>query len=917
LDTQQTTTFADDSTLMEYSKPMISKDLQWLSMGDESRMHSIKDILSRPVLIKQGEFISTPLSAELGGFKFKFPDVILQKSPNVVDKLNYFAYFRANVCVRLLINATPFMSGRYWMFFAPFDSTCNRQAMAKLGTSFTPGTDIYFPNVTGYPGVEIDLASNSPAQIKIPYCAPLSHYNLVSTRGSMGECFIVPLNLIKDGSSSIPAGSGASYSVYAWFEDIDLAMPTSAPVTVPTLDSLPRAQIGSEESATTSKPISEVANGVATTARLMSDVPVFGPAARVVDWVSTAVSGAASTFGWNKPTDMAKLESFAPIPAKGYTNANGIDNSVKLSAMPDNGLTYSDSVFSSKVDEMDITYIAKKSSIFTDTITWSSGALPEAILNQFPVAPGILNNKYVGNPTNIVYPTTLGYLASMFSFWRGGLTYRLTVAKTAFHTGRLRITYHAGISSGASVNSTFQNAYNWVLDLSVSSEISFTVPYVSNVPWKHVVVGKESDFAGKEPTMTGFITIEVLTALRRASDSVAASVPINIWISGADDIAFAVPNFGDYAVYSYPVAPTSLDDEDLPRAQIFNQTTSATSHNEQVQDDSVKVFEAPPLSLTGFEQLSIGEKITNLRQVIKRFCIMNYSVPFPYMDAATGAYIGGLDHSSSTYLFNQITLDPAYFGEATDIYNDFQSISFPTTRSSVTGAISTLDYTAMIRFKSMHPLYRVSYLFRFYRGGLRYKVVSIPSLATQCTTQGFAVSTDAVAHDYTNVIDGVNVRPTRSALPTFAVRDHAIVDNGVVARPVMDTFLTLNNMQRFEHLAASDLNNVLEFEVPYYNSIPISVVTEGNLGNADGPLVRRNKVYLRRSHDPTGLDTPITDFQEERYGPVIRPKLSTATTSGGVTRATFGGAYVYQAAADDFSFGYLVGPPALYKIPYD
>jgi hypothetical protein len=900
---------------MEYSKPMISKDLQWIAMGDETKMHSIKDILSRPVLIKQGEFIRTPSSAESGGFKFKFPDIILQKSPNVVDKLNYFAYFRANVCVRLLINATPFMSGRYWMFFAPFDSTCNRRAMAKLGNEFNPGTDIFFPNITGYPGVEIDLASNSPAQIKIPYCAPLSHYNLVSTRGSMGECFIVPLNLIKDGAASVPAGSGASYSVYAWFEDIDLAMPTSAAVTVPTLDSLPRAQIGSEESATVSKPISEVAANVATTARTMNNVPVFGPAARVVDWVSTAVSGAASTFGWNKPTDMAKLESFAPIPAKGYTNANGVDNSVKLSAMPDNGLTYSDSVFSSKVDEMDIAYIAKKSSIFADNVQWSLSSQPTSILFQFPVAPGILQAKYIGNPPNILYPSTLAYLASMFSYWRGGLTYRLTVAKTAFHTGRLRITYHAGISSGATNAATFQNAYNWVLDLSVSSEITFTVPYVANVPWKQVAVGPESTFASKEPLMTGFITVEVLTALRRASDAVSNNLPLNFWISGADDIAFAVPNFGDYGVYTNPVA-TVLDDEDLPRAQIFNQTTSATSHNEQVQDDSVKVFEAPPLSLTGFEELSIGEKITNLRQLIKRFCIMNYSLPFPYMDGVTGAYIGGLDHSVSTYLFNQITLDPAYFGEATNNYNDSQSISFPTTRSSVTGAVSTLDYTAMVRFKSMHPLYRVSYLFRFYRGGVRYKVVSIPSLATQCTTQGFATSTAAVAHDYTNVIDGVNVLPTRSALPTFAVRDHEIIDNGEVARPFLGTFFNINNMQRFEHLAASDLNNVLEFEVPYYNSIPISVVTEGIIGNADGPLVRRNKVFLRRSHDPTGLDTPLTDFQEERYGPVIRPKHSVATTSGGVTRATFGGAYVYQAAADDFSFGYLVGPPALFKIPY-
>jgi hypothetical protein len=612
---------------------------------------------------------------------------------------------------------------------------------------------------------------------------------------------------------------------------------------------------------------------------------------------------------------MAKLESFAPIPAKGYTNANGIDNSVKLSAMPDNGLTYSDSVFSSKVDEMDIAYIASKSCIFADNIGWKTVEPSATILYQFPVAPGVLQNKYANSPPQL-YPSTLAYLASMFSFWRGGLTYRLTVAKTAFHTGRLRITYHAGISSLAGSPTTFQNAYNWVLDLSVSSEITFTIPYVSNVPWKHVRIASESGFATNEALMTGYVTVEVLTALRRASDSVTNDVPINMWISGAEDIAFAVPNFGDYAVYDYPVTPTELDDEELPRAQIFNQTTPSTSHNEQVQDDSVKVFEAPPLSLTGFEELSVGEKITNLRQVIKRFCIMNYSVPFPYLDNTTGAYIGGLDHSVLDHTFNQITLDPAYFGEASTSSTDNQMISYPTSRAGATGVVTLADYTAMIRFKSMHPLYRVSYLFRFYRGGVRYKVVSIPSIATQCTTQGFATATAGTVHGYTNVIDGVNTLPTRSALPTFAVRDHEILDNGLAERPFMDTFGNINNMQRFEHLAASDLNNVLEFEVPYYNSIPISVVCEKVVTNTDGPLIRRNKIFLRRSHDPAGMDTPITDFQTTLYGPVVRSKLTTDATSGGVTRPTFGGAYIYQAAADDFSFGYLVGPPAITQITY-
>jgi hypothetical protein len=207
-------------------------------------------------------------------------------------------------------------------------------------------------------------------------------------------------------------------------------------------------------------------------------------------------------------------------------------------------------------------------------------------------------------------------------------------------------------------------------------------------------------------------------------------------------------------------------------------------------------------------------------------------------------------------------------------------------------------------------------LFRFYRGGVRYKVVSIPSLETQCSSFAEASTATGSIIPYSLSADSINVLPNRSTLPTLAVRGTDIVQNGIVTKPELNTFTKMNNMQRFEHSVPSDLNNVLEFEVPYYSSIPISVVTEGTLTNIDGPLVRRNKIYLRRSQDPKGLDTPLSTYQDNVYGPLIRPKQTSNISIGGVTRATFGGAYVYQAAADDFSFGYLVGAPALIKIAY-
>eukprot|EP01084_Bolivina_argentea_P163824 284931_1 len=93
-----------------------------------------------------------------------------------------------------------------------------------------------------------------------------------------------------------------------------------------------------------------------------------------------------------------------------------------------------------------------------------------------------------------------------------------------------------------------ENAYNWILDLSVSSELEFTIPYVSNVPWKETLVNPFNNtfWTDKEQFSTGIITVTVLTPLRRASDVVSSDAPINMWLSGDDDVSFAIPDFSNY-----------------------------------------------------------------------------------------------------------------------------------------------------------------------------------------------------------------------------------------------------------------------------------------------------------------------------------------------------------------------------------
>lgn len=879
-DTQQITTFVDDVNIETYEKPLMSTTTAWTKMAEDDKMHDIHAILKRPINVLSSEFTTSFTNITL-----KFPDIIFQRSANVVKKLDYFTYFRANVKIRLVFNATPFMSGKYWMFFAPFDAVSNRAA--RIGS---------LPNNTGYPGVEIDMGSNAPVEIKIPYCAPLSHYNLIDTHSNMGELYIVPINPIQTGTS--PVVNGATFTIFAWFEDIELAMPTSLPVTVPAL----KAQVGnSEEHAATSGPsISGVAAGVASVASALGGIPLLGPWVRPVEWVSRAVSNVASTFGWNKPTNLDKNCPYSNITAKGYTNADGIDLSTKLGTMPDNGLTYDSGLFSTEVDEMDISYIASKSCIFRSAIPWTITDSVGSILHYNAVSPGVTQ----GSPSNLE-PTTLAYLASMFRYWRGGLNFRIAVAKTAFHTGRLRITYHPGVyyPTGASVN---ENAYNWILDLSVSSELEFKIPYVSNVPWKETLVNPYDNFLWqREDFSTGYISVEILTELRRASDSVANNCPINMWCSGAEDISFAIPDFGNYFVLD----PTTNLQEDKLRAQVYSLTQTAVEHNEQVESDSQLAFPKSRMSTTTAEELTMGEKITSLRQLCKRFSPSALGFSYPYREEENQgnfSYPGPLPLNNNDYLYNQIEIDPAYFGKASTQAVNEQLLTLPISRTGA-GALVNSNFRAMSNFWTANPLHRISYLYRFYRGGKRYKVINPPTNDIKSERLGHR---SADGGTYLDVADSIVVSNRRPQDPIFAVRDWDIKENGAVEQPKLTTFTTIRQSAEFEHHVYPDLNGVLEFEVPYYGQTPISVVGEGSLSAVDGPLVRRAKIFLRRSHDPHGLDAPIYDYGVGK----ANPGPNSDTDRDGGIRPCFGGFLLYEAAADDFSFGYLVGAPKLQRL---
>lgn len=882
----QITRFVDDVVPEQYVKPGVSSNQAWISNASEAMEHTIKDILARPVNVLDSEWtVGSTASTTLA-----FPDVLLQNSNNLVDKLNRFEFLRADVKVKILFNATPFMQGRFWAFFSPYDTLCNRGVTGTL------------QNATGYPGVEIDIANGAPVELTIPYCSPLSHYRLSNGESTMGDLVIRPIVPLDSGDT----GNSAPFSVLAWFENIDLTMPTNQIVNVPLLE----AQ-GEEMEENKDCMISPTVNQVANVAASAGEIPLLSQLAKPVEWVARAASGVLSTFGLNKPRNLHETATYANIPGKGYTNMDGLDNSVVLGAAPDNKLTEQEGIFSSKYDEMDLDFVKKKSCIVKDIITWSTTGQPSGTqLYYFQNSPSCLDTG-----TNRLDPTTLCFLSTMFRYWRGGIKYRLTATKTAFHSGRLRIGFiPAGGPQTPLGSLNLQFTHNWILDLSKSSEIEFEVPYVSNRPWTEVIpAGRQLPAVWSSTRRTGTLVFEVLTPLRAASTSVSQEVQLTLWHSGADDLEFAIPEFANTRVADDTV-PFLEEEEEVEEerpileAQIFNATDEAIEHREQEINSSTPMFDTSRQGYTMPEELSIGEKITSLRQLVKRFGTSYKGLSAPYVRAndptqanLIGPFPIGAAGADSTAIAG-INIDPAYFGE-----KGIGSVSNPVLQTQnlaqsidyVGNSIATSPCFVGEKLPPTAPIDYISYLYRFYRGSKRYKFMFPADGNTGSAAQQIG----------NNQAQFISMNYDRPRKPVVVKRDRQVLENGTIFGVQFLTqsqlaFTTgFDRQPTFEHLQYPDLNGVVEVEVPYYSPLPISLVCEGNLDSSKGALVSRTRVNVFTGPTVESINKPTCRFDGTEAFPVVNR----------FTADSLGATRVMVAGGDDFSFGYLVGAPKIIR----
>jgi hypothetical protein len=875
IEKQEVTAFLEDEKPIVHEKELIPKVPRWNDHATDLKTHDVVAILQRPTIISTGRltpvFAFTPLAV---------PDIIIAASSNIRAKLGYFTYFRANVRVKVVFNATPFMSGKYLLWFAPYEGFSNRSIPNTLTCK------------TGYPCVELDIARGSSIELKIPYCSPLSHFDLINADSYIGK---IHFDAITGTLEGITPSLGAPFTMYAWFEDVQISMPNSKqPTAFPAPPITLEAQIYTEENSKISKPsVSAVMGGVASTAKLFSGiVPRMNGFLKPVEWVSRALSAAASSVGLNKPVDISMPCAVYNLPGRGFTHMDGIDAGVPLAATPDNALTLPAGLFSTDVDEMDIGYVCKNACICTPEKSWTTSDTVGTLLFSCPVAPG-----YCTTTGTIINPTVLGFVSSVFEKWTGGLRYRVAVSKSAFHSGRLRITYHPAHFDPNVAGLTAENAYNWVLDLSVSSEMDFEVPYISNTQWKDIALG-DSATLNSVRYSTGMITITVLTELVVANAAASLTAPFYVWISAADDFSLAVPTNPRYV----PSEVLPLLEFEPLQAQIWNETGKDSRVQQEENAPDIMFFPKAPIDPTLPEQLTIGEKIVSLRSVIKRFCktAVGNSSPYPNVVGDNYTFPGPFPVTGSTNVTTVVNIDPAFFGTNAVAYTNAKAAVLQNKWFSDGATLTASPAVVSYYLQSQALLHYLSYLYTFWTGSKRYKYF-VGQNSSQYPTSAFLRSTDGSANLFN---EGLQPRP-RTQIPLRVYRDSQTVQDGIIEPPTAANSggSTEDRVDsRFETLVYPDLDGVAEFSVPYYGRTPISLIAQGTTNSSRGLLVSRCKIQVVKGFQAQDSVNPFFKYAND---------TDSLPTYQGRTTEDLGTFCLYEAAGDDFSFGYLHGAPTL------
>jgi hypothetical protein len=528
-----TTQFIADKNIVSAQKilPTFVDKLVYDSSSDLLNQ-SITDFLSKPVILQSGTLTTTDTFSTFPGFIV--PRDILAANVLFKNKLDGFLGFRASICFRIVINANRFQQGRYLFTYVPLGGVDSNTTQTTRWINDHLSTVVQRTTV---PHVEIDLCCDTEATIKIPFNSarnffPISSITESIAIGAWGHVKLSPYVPLTAVAGNVTCG----FTIYASFEDIQLvsaAMPQSGRIFTSKKSRKSDTEI--EQDSANIGPISSALIKVRDASSIIGQIPLLSAYANSVSWFADIGASAAKVFGWSKPVSLAPsgrvTQNYLPF----VSNVDGPDMSFPLSYSYENSVGAANGFSGTDIDELSFQYLATIP-VWISTNTWSTSQVAGTEIRGFFVNPVADIFTTVVNTSSFKHYSPLQFVASHFEHWRGSIVYKMKIAKTEFHSGRLMIVFSPFVSNNVSVHPTYEDSpylHRHIIDIRETNEFTYAVPFVSESPYKSCI----NDTSGHVGSIRVFV-VEPLVA----PDTVSSSVSLIFEKCAGPDIEFAIPS---------------------------------------------------------------------------------------------------------------------------------------------------------------------------------------------------------------------------------------------------------------------------------------------------------------------------------------------------------------------------------------
>ncbi|APG78997.1 hypothetical protein 2 [Changjiang picorna-like virus 14] len=957
---QGITTFVDgEDTLQDLAIATTSAVSRGLGLGQHQRStDSVEQIMGRPTFLANVTWSTTHTIGQTLA-AYTLPRDILNASTIKTCKAQYNQYMKADIVLRIEASPVQFQAGRLWICFEPYATERGSRAVWS-----------YQQQYTALHGIAYDPCKPNPVELRIPFASILGAWDMPMGQYGLGVVYLFVMSPLNSASTT----STVTVSIQGWFENVALSVPTqTAMATTPfgrraaeLTHGEPMSFQSSEQGLAQSHKFSTTLSRIGRIATALGNFPLLSSVATPVAHFANMASSFAAYFGFSKPADVSAPTKIIQHNRSAWTNSDGPLPLVVLGDSTQNAVDQTDRYFPNPIDEMDISYICSNP-VITNQWSWATSATVGQLITVLPVHPGLCNIlSNAGTYTfDTFVPTPMAYVASMFKYWAGSIKFRMEAVSTPFHAGRLMICYvpdYDPLAAAISINDVGNN-YSVLWDITDSSQIEFEVPYMANTPYLDVYLD-DAAFTNLKGTETGLvprnrirkiqngaIVVFVLNQLVTPS-SAASTISIINWVGGGQDLTFAEPAIGafkpatgnsvriDYTGKWYDgtdmtavpssVVPTLRDDpmeelvDRLNELKVSEDDFGFESHDEvdcplrfqsaarglvsrgpdqragttaQVQPYANFI---PPKYLDPVERakMSFGEPITNLRKLTRRLTPA-YAL-YPQNVTTAGAWGANATPPSGQHV---LCFDPDYFGtpdgqDDPAIYNKQIAPVVPGQTNWLTELDSALSY--------------ISYLYAFSRGSRVYGVSARPN--DKINGAPFAKLSDEInmrgdAATFDMRLSHIIEEDTPPRQPWFRPDDNLLGYNyanttagslsGQNYSYGMNSYLLPNHAVE----KSGEAGCGLVVQVPPTSKYPIKLITTSSATEAN--YVANNKYTAPRARR----------FLELRYRPFANSQ--SGTTSNFEQDIWPFPMTIFEAAADDHSFGGLVPPPPITRVKYN